>query len=503
MLSGHPSQRPKKELLAAPVCQKSAVKAKILIAEEDHGLSDVLIGLFRSLDHRVRRTSDLAHLRQLLLSDQWQALYCSVSLWRSSQLEEDLLHFVRLLPCPPPVVLMASYAELDLAEQALQAGASGWLAKPIRSSEALQSLEKLLQEFPLDAVAPLSSPALASPAPDVSVTRHFDVLIGEHPCMRRLYDQITKIAITDMTVLLRGESGTGKELFAMAVHHASHRAEQPFVAINCASLPEQLLESELFGHVKGAFTGAVRNKDGLFLTAQGGTLLLDEVGSIPVNMQLALLRVLQERKIRPVGGNDMLPVDVRVIAATNEDLEQRMQQGLFREDLFYRLSVMPMMLPPLRERKSDIALLAQWFLSQMKNAAGQQFALAAETLQALENYSWPGNVRELENVLKRAVALGDDDSMVLQMNSLPEQVMAAVKAKDDEETASQSVVALPPDAAGLLEGGQMTLRAYLRHCERHYIRQVLADCNDDKKACAKLLGVSLGTLYRKLEDFPL
>ena len=256
--------------------------------------------------------------------------------------------------------------------------------KPIRSAAAIRGWSKPLSQT--QAAAPEEAPAQVEPSPE-AIERHFGVLVGEHEGMRRLYDQIDKIADTDMTVLLRGDSGTGKELFAMAIHNASQRARRPFVAVNCAALPEQLLESELFGHLKGSFTGAVRNKEGLFQAAEGGTLFLDEIGSISINMQLTLLRVLQERKIRPVGGNTMLPVDVRVIAATNEDLEKRIQDGVFRQDLYYRLSVMPIIIPPLRERRSDIGLLANWFLSQISGQDGGQFTLAPAALQALESYS--------------------------------------------------------------------------------------------------------------------
>lgn len=468
------------------------MKAKILIAEEDEGLSDVLRGLFRSLDHRVKTSADLEEIRQVLREESWQVLFCSAGLWQASLADGDLIAAARLLPVPVPVVLMAAYAEFNLGEDAIKAGATAWLPKPIRSAAAIRGLEKALSQVP---AAPDALPAVQRPS--VAVERHFEVLIGEHDRMRRLYDQIEKIADTDMTVLLRGESGTGKELFALAIHNASQRARRPFVAVNCAALPEQLLESELFGHLKGSFTGAVRNKEGLFQAAQGGTLFLDEIGSISINMQLTLLRVLQEHKIRPVGGNAMLPVDVRVIAATNEDLEKRLQDGVFRQDLFYRLSVMPIVIPPLRERRSDIALLVNWFLSQIAGQDGGRFTVAEDALQALESYSWPGNVRELENTLKRAVALGGATGHVVQMNDLPDNIRSAVRpSPSDAADGGSDAVSIPS-----VSGHAMTLKAYLRQCERHYIRQVMDDCAGDKKAAARVLGVSLGTFYRKVEDY--
>lgn len=474
------------------------MKAKILIAEEDEGLSEVLRGLFRSLDHRVKASSDLKEVRRLLREEPWHALFCSAGMWQASLADDDLIAAARLLPAPVPVVLMAAYAEFNLGEDAVKAGATAWLPKPIRSAAAIRGLEQALSQT--QAAAPEEAPAQVEPPPE-AIERHFGVLVGEHEGMRRLYDQIDKIADTDMTVLLRGDSGTGKELFAMAIHNASQRARRPFVAVNCAALPEQLLESELFGHLKGSFTGAVRNKEGLFQAAEGGTLFLDEIGSISINMQLTLLRVLQERKIRPVGGNTMLPVDVRVIAATNEDLEKRIQDGVFRQDLYYRLSVMPIIIPPLRERRSDIGLLANWFLSQISGQEGGQFTLAPAALQALESYSWPGNVRELENTIKRAVALGGADGHVVQLDDLPENIRSAAAAPPVEPVganANASAAAMPSIA-----GQPMTLKAYLRQCERHYIRQVMDECDGDKKAAAKMSGVSLGTFYRKLEDHQL
>ncbi len=471
------------------------MKAKILIAEEDEGLSDVLRGLFRSLDHRVKVSADLVEVRHLLQDESWQVMFCSASLWQSSLVDGDLLAAARLSPIPVPVVLMASYAEINFGAAAVKAGAVAWLAKPVRSSEAIRGLDVALKA--LAGAPPEPSPKAAAPRAIPAVERHFDVLIGEHECMRTLYEQIEKIADTDMTVLLRGESGTGKELFAMAVHHASRRSHRPFVAVNCAALPEQLLESELFGHLKGSFTGAVRNKEGLFQAAQGGTLFLDEIGSISVSMQLTLLRVLQEHKVRPVGGNSLVPVDVRVVAATNEDLEARIRDGLFRQDLYYRLSVMPMVVPPLRERRSDIVLLVHWFLAQASGGVGGRYAMAEDAMQALESYSWPGNVRELENAVKRAVALGGADGHVVQLGDLPEPVRTAVRPGLPEPAAENGVAPAPVAPAG----HALTLKAYLRQCERQYVRQILEDCAGDKKAAARILGVSLGTFYRKLEEY--
>jgi transcriptional regulator with PAS, ATPase and Fis domain len=259
------------------------------------------------------------------------------------------------------------------------------------------------------------------------------------------------------------------------------------VAINCAALPETLLESELFGYVKGAFTGANRFKKGLFESADGGTLLLDEVGTIPINMQLTLLRVLQEHEIRPVGATENIPVDVRIIAATNEDLEEKIRRGLFREDLYYRISVIPLRLPPLRERLSDIPLLVNHFLEQICEQETRKIEISPEALLALDSYAWPGNVRELENVIRRAAALCDQDRIGVE--NLPEQVRKYCPVKDSQSRTED-----------VREFGTVSLRAFLRSQERQYIRQVLARCDNDKERAASLLGVSLATFYRKYSE---
>jgi len=291
-----------------------------------------------------------------------------------------------------------------------------------------------------------------------------------------------------MTVLIQGESGTGKELVAHAIHDLSNRRRGPFLAINCASVPETLLESELFGHVKGAFTGATQGKDGLFLAASGGTLFLDEIGSIPLSMQLALLRVLQEHEIRPVGSVKSLPVDVRVVAATNENLTQLLEQGLFRNDLYFRLNAFPLFLPPLRDRKSDVALLTSDYLR--REAEG--ISVSTEVMAALERYDWPGNVRQLLNVLNRAKALTDNG--ILELDSLPPEFRV------EEQPAAEAVPqTVQSQEEGLMPPG-MTLKAYLKMCERRYVRQVLESCSGNKEQASRVLGISTATLYRKCEE---
>jgi two-component system response regulator PilR (NtrC family) len=466
-----------------------SVSARILIAEEDQSLLDILKRLLRSLDHRVRSSSDPALIRELLNSRQWDAFFCDTRLWQNSVKDGDFLELTSKLSPQPPVILLADYANVSIAAAAISRGAFAWLNKPLKTELVIQTLNSALASRPSKRTAP-EKPADALPAAE----ENFGVIVGEHPSMQELYRQIRKAAPTDMTVLIQGESGTGKELVAKAIHQSSQRAKEPFVAINCASLPENLLESELFGHLKGAFTGAIRNKNGLFLAADGGTLFLDEVGSIPISMQLALLRALQEREIRPVGALQNIPVNVRVLAATNEDLSQRMANGQLRDDLYYRLSVFPVKLPPLRERKSDIPLLTRHFVAKFNDRSDSSTEISEEALQALEKYSWPGNVRELENSLQRAVALCDEK--MIRVKDLPEVCQRLEKSTDPESIANETVksgFAVPAPLSDEL----MTLRAYLKICERHYLRHVLEQLDGDKDAAARSLGISLATLYRK------
>jgi DNA-binding NtrC family response regulator len=479
------------------VSRDTAVGFRILLIEKDQGLSEILRHLLRSQDNRVRSCDNLEDVQALLADGRpWDACFLDTAIWRESlQSEtcEDILAALVNCPQPVPVLMLAAYADFALAEDAVKQGAFGWLPKPLRAESALEMLERALaqkrQEPSPLGQCPAASDAESSPVAAMpAVCAHYGYLIGEHPRMLELYRQMEKAAATEMTVLIQGESGTGKELVAHAIHDLSNRRGGPFLAINCASVPETLLESELFGHVKGAFTGATQGKDGLFLAASGGTLFLDEIGSIPLSMQLALLRVLQEHEIRPVGSVKSLPVDVRVVAATNENLTQLLQQGLFRNDLYFRLSAFPLFLPPLRDRKSDVALLTADYLH--REAEGME--VSSEVMAVLERYDWPGNVRQLLNVLNRAKAL--TENKVLELTSLPYELLA--EAKPAEEAAPQPVPAQEEKPRPM----DMTLKAYLKMCERRYVRQVLDYCSGNKEQAARVLGISTATLYRKCEE---
>ena len=483
------------------------MKTKILIAVDDANLSDVLRSLFRSLEYRVKSCGEEEARGDVLHAEAWDVVVCGLDFGRG------LLANRPSGASGADILAVVDYAELEEGKSIMEAGASGFLVRPIRSEEALRLLEKVLaarhdrlkaaggggkQLEILEKTEEVVS--CECKKPDVPEL-HYGLMIGEHPAMQALYKQMEKVAATDMSVLIRGESGTGKELVAKSLHRLSRRGNRPFVAINCTAIPANLLESELFGHVKGAFTGAVRNKEGLFQVADGGTLFMDEIGSIPLEMQRSLLRVLQDGLVRPVGGVTATKVDVRVLAATNEDLEKRMKEGLFREDLYYRLCAFPLYLPALRERRSDIPLLISYFQDKWSEEGGGGFGgFSEEAMDVLSRRDWPGNVRELENSLRRIVALSNRGGMPLGVYDLPdefrpsaEELRQADELADEAETA-EILAGRPQRSADL------TLKAYLRIHEREYISRVLAECGGDKDKTAKMLGISKGTLYRKLDE---
>ena len=461
----------------------SVVKAKILIVEEDPNLLDILRALFRSLEHRVKTADGEEALLEALTNDTPDILVCSYNAWHYIASHPEQLGQL------PPTILTAAYGELEQARQLLANGVNAVLTKPVRTQAAIDAINAILPTLSKKKnVATITAPqpsVSSQPLPNL----HFQTLIGETPSMQGLYEMISKVASTDLTVLVRGESGVGKDLVAKAIHHESPRHDKPFVAINCSAMPENLLESELFGHVKGAFTGALKAKDGLFKTADGGTIFLDEIGSIPVSMQLTLLRVLQDKTVRPIGSTHFFQVNVRVIAATNENLEQRIRTGLFREDLFFRLNSFPIHVPPLRERMGDIAELARYFLTKASDEHHRAFRLSQDAISALESYPWPGNIRELQNVIQRCVTVAPPESDVVNasMLGLPEaNVDNPQPPAPQQETATMET--------------PMTLKAYLKICERDYLHKVYEQCGRDKETAAKILGISLGTLYRKLDE---
>ena len=375
-----------------------------------------------------------------------------------------------------PVILLTAYASVETAIEAMKLGIFDYMTKPFKVDDMVACLKRAEEK--------LSKSATKAMGVEHPVKYRFENLIASSAAMRNVCDMIEKVAPTAVTVLINGESGTGKEVVAKTIHKNSTRARKPWVAVNCAAIPEHLLESEMFGHVKGSFTGAVSDKEGLFETANGGTLFLDEVSSMPLILQGKLLRALQEKEIRRVGGTKSIPVDVRVIAASNANLEEAVVKGTFRSDLYYRFAVITIDIPPLRKRVEDIIPLVQHFIKAEREADGGPVPeIAPDAVRALESYEWPGNVRELENAVKHALTFYQSGE--LTANLLPPKVL-----EKKPESANGSGGA----------GDSASLKSYLKAKEREYIGRILDSNGGDKEKAAEALKVNLSTLYRKLSE---
>jgi two-component system response regulator HydG len=374
-----------------------------------------------------------------------------------------------------PVVVMTAFGSLETAIAAIRAGAYDFVTKPIEMELLALILRRAVEHRHLQEKIKFLSDAVAR-------TARFEELLGESPGMQKLYDQLSRIADSEASVLIIGESGTGKELVARALHSRSRRRAKPFVAVNCAALPDALLESELFGHVKGAFTDARSDRKGLFVQAEGGTLLLDEIGEMPLLMQPKLLRALEENQVRPVGSEREVSFDARLLATTNRDLETAVEEARFRQDLFFRINVIQLELPPLRSRGTDALLLSQHFIEAFATRTGKNVVGMSESVaEKLLAYSWPGNVRELRNVIERAVALTRNDRLTVE--DLPEKI---------RDYRSSQVFIGGHDPSDLVP---------LEEVERRYILHVLDSANGNRTLAARTLGLDRKTLYRKLSQY--
>ncbi|MFN0150064.1 MAG: sigma-54-dependent transcriptional regulator [bacterium] len=382
----------------------------------------------------------------------------------------DVLKSLKEIDASLPVIILTAYASQQTAIAAVNRGAFYYLTKQAKNEEIKLVLQKALEHRSLKEENALLKQELK--------VRHGErKIIGSSPKIEQVFRLVQRVANSDSTILLTGESGVGKELIARDLHYSSTRCEGPFVSINCGALPETLLESELFGHVRGSFTGAVRDKEGLFAVAKGGTFLLDEIGETSPAIQVKLLRVLQEREIIPVGGTKPVEVDVRLVAATNADLEKQITEGRFRADLYYRLNVIPIFVPPLRERRDDIPLLVEHFLRSCDR--GGRKTISPEALELLVAYDWPGNVRELENIVERMVILQESDA--LGVDDLPKKIC---KPWSEDESLKLDSPLLSLDEV-----------------ERRHLLRVLNETGWQKRKAAQVLGINASTLYRKLQRF--
>jgi two-component system response regulator AtoC len=443
----------------------------LLVADDDAVARDLLVEVLTREGYQVRAASGGQACVRIAETEPVDLALVDL---RMADLDGlDVLARLSALQPPVPVLILTAFATVDTAIQAIRAGAYDYLSKPFRIEEIKLAVRRALE------VQRLERENLQY-RQELRDRYRVENLVGHSASMVAIYRTIARVAPLDTTVLIQGETGTGKELVARAIHYASPRAHRPFTVVDCAALPEALVESELFGHEKGAFTGATQSRRGLLEAAAGSTCLLDEVGELSPPLQARLLRVLQERVVRRVGGNEPIPVDVRIIAATNRDLRKQVDEGRFREDLYYRLNVVTIQVPPLRERPEDIPLLAQHFLQRSAAATGKAVVgFTREALDRLAAYPWPGNVRELEHVVERAVIL--TTSTQLTPEDLPPELRPAAPAPP----------AAPP-------GRRLTLE----ELKRWYVEQVLAETGGNKARAAEILGIDRRTLYRLLHRLP-
>lgn len=406
----------------------------------------------------------------------------------------DVLRATRGASADTNVIVMTAYATVEKAVECMRAGAFDYITKPFKSDELLMTVGKALAHTRLVREnESLTETMNRQSGVDVS-------MVGESAAMRRIEELIQRVAPTDSAVLIRGESGTGKELVAKGLHQLGRRRKKRFVAINCASIPENLLESELFGHEKGSFTGADRTKMGLVELADGGTLFLDEIGELPMSLQSKLLRVLQEREIQRVGGVHTIAVDIRLVAATNRSLRRAMAAKEFREDLYYRLNVIEIKLPPLRERAEDVGMLAEHFLEKIcRRMNRSKLKIAMEAVESLEKYAFPGNVRELENVIERCIVLSDGD--MIELEDIPQDIRRAAEygmnldmAQSGDYPAVEAARAEKDGAGRLLE-----FRDARDDFEREYLQRALAEAKGNVSEASRMTGLSRRHFYEKME----
>jgi two-component system nitrogen regulation response regulator GlnG len=464
--------------------------ARILIADDEDSLRWVLEKGLRQAGYDVAAAKDGEGALRAFEAEPYDLVFLDVRMPGMDGL--TALAKLREIRADAYVIVMTAHGTMETAIQAMQRGAYDYLAKPFDLDEVLLLAERALEARRLTQEVARLRTGLAE-------VKEFSALIGRHPRMQEVYKAIGRIAGSDVTVLLRGESGTGKELVARAIHHYSRRSGRAFVAVSCAAIPATLLESEMFGHERGAFTDAKERRLGKFELAQGGTLYLDEIGDMPVELQTKLLRALQERTIERVGGQESLRVDVRVLAATNRDLEVAIRQGSFREDLYYRLNVVTLNLPPLRERRRDVPLLVEHFLAKYAESLGER-GVAPESLDRLVGHEWPGNVRELENVIQRAMVLAQNG--VILPEHLPIGPVSAAASVAVDATLEEIIERkLLECVRGLRERTSANLYdLIIGLVEKPLLRAVLRETAGNQVRAAQILGINRNTLRKKLTE---
>ncbi len=455
----------------------------ILVCDDERSICEMLDIALRKEGHRVETVNSGEAARKKLDAALYDVVVTDIRMPNVDGIE--VLRYAHAISPESAVVLITAVDDFDAAVAAVKAGGA---------SDYIRKGPGLVEDLKVSITQALEKQSLRRQniafQRDAASRNSLENIVGASPAMEELKQAIRTVACTNSTVLVQGESGTGKELVARAVHACSARAAEPFVCINCGAFPETLLESELFGYIKGAFTGALQNKCGLFEVANGGTIMLDEISEMSLAMQVKLLRVLQERTLRPVGGTTEIPIDVRVIAATNKDLDRLVADGAFREDLYYRLNVIPMRVPPLRERQEDIPLLANHFLKKYAPAAGKRvLRIAPGSMPALRRYEWPGNVRQLENTIERAVALEAGDELHVELPAERAKARAAAAAAG----APVAVPAIPTDG--------LDMERYVADLERAMINSALRHSNGVQTRAAEMLKLSYRSFRHLLKKY--
>ncbi len=441
----------------------------LLIVDQDRSIRSAATDVGRSLGFSTHLAESAEHALRLLDSANIDAVLLDLSGFNGNGLE--VLRRIRSQRPDASVIVVAGMATVQSAVQAMKLGAFDYVAKPFSLQELRQLLEHVGSHLRLKTESRLQRQSL-------KLSSGFGNLVGRSPEMDKLYRIVAKAAQSTHPVLILGESGTGKEMVAKAIHVAGPLRSKPFIPVDCGSLVPTLIESELFGHVRGAFTGATGSKDGLLAIAEGGTVFLDEIGELPIDLQAKLLRAIQEKEIRPVGSTRQVPINVRILGATNRDLEQAVAEGAFRRDLYFRLNVLTLRIPPLRERRQDIPLLVAHFLERIGRESGMEKTIADDALKTLLAYDWPGNVRELENALGRACVVSS--ATEIQARDLPTSLTGAPRA---------------------LTSGPTNGIVPISEIEKQSIFNALAQTNGDKMLAARLLGIGKTTLYRKLKEY--
>jgi DNA-binding NtrC family response regulator len=471
----------------APGVTKHFELLHVLVVDDDEAVRKACCQIARGMGFAVVLGADSAtSARAILKHQRIDVLLLDLKLPGGGGL--PLLEQVKALHPDTAVIVMTAFATVSSAVEAMRIGAGDYLTKPFALEELTTVLERTAQQLELDVQSRLLRERLRT-------QQGMGGLVGRSLQMEKLYRILSKVAYSTHPVLILGESGTGKELVARSIHFNGPNAAKPFVTVDCGSLVPTLIESELFGHVKGAFTGADRAKEGLLASAEGGTVFLDEIGELPLDLQAKLLRALQEKEVRPVGSTVAKPISARVLAATNRDLAGMVEHGTFRKDLYFRLNVVNLRIPPLRSRREDIAVLAMHFLERMEKESGVARTFSDSTLRVMTEYDWPGNVRELENAIERACALSSGP--VLHMGDLPTQLQdfrlqqgpAVRMTEEDGAERSESV---------RTAGGEIVSIAEM---EKHAILETIRQLKGDKLMAAKLLGIGKTTLYRKLKEY--